>query len=227
MDKKCKVVMLPTNEKAKIQRINSLYIQGTDKLFPPNVPDMKELGFVNPNKNQHLYIISDDEIKECDWFINNNGVWQHNGKIEPNGGARKVVASTDSNLKFKRLVDCDSSVGNVIHTISMPSPSQSFIDKYISEYNKGNKLEEVLVEYDEVYRDATKDRWGYDLVLKVNPKDNTITIKRTKDSWTRDEVISLMEFALEVGFDLSKDPLPRLTDISGKGYLAKWIESNL
>jgi ketol-acid reductoisomerase len=34
--------------------------------------------------------------------------------------------------------------------------------------------------------------WNKTFKLKVNPKDNTITIKKLKDSWNREEVINIL-----------------------------------
>ena len=43
-----------------------------------------------------------------------------------------------------------------------------------------------------------KGRGDYrDFKLKINSKDNTITIKKVKDSWTREEVDKLLELTKE------------------------------
>ncbi len=55
----------------------------------------------------------------------------------------------------------------------------------------------------------------HDLILKVNSKDNTITIKRVKDSWNREEIIKLLdEYMMYFQFH----------SISDKD---NWIEQNL
>ena len=38
-----------------------------------------------------------------------------------------------------------------------------------------------------------KPKWE----LKINPKDNTITIKKIKDNWNRDELIALLDNCAE------------------------------
>jgi len=50
-----------------------------------------------------------------------------------------------------------------------------------------------MVEYEKsTYNDWIKTAEAQpEFKLKVNPKDNTITIKKVKDSWTRDEVKQL------------------------------------
>ena len=60
------------------------------------------------------------------------------------------------------------------------------------------------------------------LRLKINPKDNTITIKKVKDSWNREEVVQLLI-----------DCCAEISSIHGKlkgkepADLYKWIEENL
>lgn len=53
---------------------------------------------------------------------------------------------------------------------------------------------------------------------KINPKDNTITIKKLKDSWNREEVIEL--FKKYKDYELGKTNWHQ-------GNLIKWIEENL
>jgi len=52
--------------------------------------------------------------------------------------------------------------------------------------------------------------------LRVNPKDNTITIKRVKESWNREEVEKLiMKYALEEH------------DVVISPALGEWLKQNL
>ena len=57
-----------------------------------------------------------------------------------------------------------------------------------------------------------------DYRLKINPKDNTITIKPIKDSWNREEVVSLI-----------KDYRNQLVPVNSLliEETNKWIEQNL
>lgn len=48
--------------------------------------------------------------------------------------------------------------------------------------------------------------------LKVNPKDNTITIKKVKDSWSRDEVRHLMTQSYLRGIDRELDDFNKLIE---------------
>jgi hypothetical protein len=90
---------------------------------------------------QHLYIISDDIKKDGDLCLDeircnslpenkNNQVspfveWQTTNNC---GGSRKIIATTDPSLK-------------------LPQIPKSFIEYFIAEWNKGNKIDKVDVEY--------------------------------------------------------------------------------
>lgn len=208
--KKCKVVMLPTKETSSI-------IKWTSK----NVLEYSKNPFFISKEQvpQHLYIISDDEIKEGDWYLDktNNTIHQatkvvQNNKEQLEYPAYKIIATTDSSLTI--LVGY-----NNVET-SLPQPSQSFIEKYIESYNAGKVIEDVMVEYDECQTfkdDACNVRFSCcnnPIKLKINPKDNTITIKKVKDSWNREEVIKLIQTACD---DTCFNPQ----------QIDKWIKDNL
>lgn len=60
--------------------------------------------------------------------------------------------------------------------------------------------------------------------LKINPKDNTITIKKVKDSYSREEVIELLKL-----FNDDFGKLSLIGDFKHKDIpkINKWIEENL
>ena len=261
--KKGKVVMLPSNERVintkEYQLLLSNSLFWTSKIeikrytdgwfFLNNSSNPNSCAITVPNvenfKHQHLYIISDDEIKEGDWcLIDNNKVGKRTNKqVYPNSTdgeshlcyyytingeeigyhvshCKKIIATTDTSLEIfdKELSDMHSVKVNIL----LPEPSQQFIQKYIEEYNKGNIIEDVLVEYGKEYVDE-KDAYGYNK-LKINPKNNTITIKKAKDSWTREEVIELCRQAFidgtyAGGFGPNEKTIDSETE--------KWIEENL
>ena len=75
-------------------------------------------------------------------------------------------------------------------TQSLPKPSDTFIQKYIKEYNNGNIITEVEVEYESkqittLYEYNQGIALDYKTILKVAP-DNTITIKPLVE--TQDDV---------------------------------------
>lgn len=191
--KKKKVVMLSTNEKAKIytDRYGNLKLHSSKSTLP--------LGSIG--SNQHLYITSDEKAQEGDWILG----WQHGIDGTPESGAKHYVRFHDNSPAaklsamsvgaYKIIATTDSSLTYIFDTITFrhAEPSQSFIEKYVELYNKGQQITEVMVEYEEM----TGDELGVDpayytlkerLKLKINPTDNTITIKRVKDSWNITEI---------------------------------------
>ena len=99
-------------------------------------------------------------------------------------------------------------------TVDYLKPSDSFISKYIEEYNKGNQITDVLVEY----------KWNggragdYKMIPKID-SDNTITIKKVKDSYSREEVINLL-------YKYNDGIIDRYSQLTNKD-LNKWIKENL
>jgi len=184
----------------------------------------------NGFENQHLYIISDDEIKEGDWAYSNefedNLIFKVDKKFFDLGiEAKKIIATTNILLQFH--TDYHGEITNdenkKCYNHNLSQPSQQFITKYIKEYNKGNIIIDVLVEYEEIYNDYGETDI-FDLVctnhskiskIKINPKDNTITIKKLKDSWNREEIIAI-----------HKKNCERLTN-SYTSEDFKWINQNL
>jgi hypothetical protein len=197
--------LLPTNEKAhKGDLVMHPY---TEQLFQFEHNNCTEVA-------HHLYILSDEEIKEGDYYYTivpalNIGeeIYQATGFIGNKTDRIKVIASTNPSLSPFLGFDTESGI-NV--STELPSPSQSFIEKYVSEYNKGNKIEEVMVLFEERLLSPNEQDFTLDLI--VNPKDNTITIKKIKDSWNREEVIELCKGARQTAGEINID---------------EWIESHL
>ena len=232
--RQCQVVMLPVNVSKRYNCTEELIVKCI-KSWTPVGEAPKETNKLSVSKNwstgvldhyepQHLYFTSDEEIKEGDWILDTR-----TGKIAQNintyikkfnDAIKKIIASTDPYLE-------------------LPKPSNAFIEKYISEYNKGNILEKVLVEYYKghvnVYKESTPvdckiiyfNEFGEFEGLKVS-KDNTITISKVKDSWSREEVIELIKSAVGESHDFSREN----NDIHSIGiierrFLNAWINKNL
>ena len=186
MYKKVNVAMLPTNEKAKAGQL-VINKEVSNELFIAWIDAQRSLGY-------HLYILSDEEIKEGDWFYftNDNGenyyihqcVKSSLNSILKNKSAKKIIATNDKSLTIDIIPSgFKSGVGALSHkqNINLPKIPQSFIEHFISEYNKGNIITEVMVEYENKQKTINyhKDLWVDDWVLKINP-DNTINIKPIK-----------------------------------------------
>ena len=166
--------------------------------------------------NNFIYILSDDEIKEGDWCLDtvNNILFISDGNSKLHKSTdKKIIATTDTSLLLHS--DFDS--------YNLPQPSQQFIEKYIESYNKGEIITDVLVEYEEnkPYQDNQFVVFYDD--VKINPKDNTITINKLKDSWNREELKVLFK----------KHEKDVIKYINGSGASAtpsfndKWIKENL
>lgn len=215
--KRAQVIMLPTENKTYIGK------------FLENEPYLalyswylKSLNIKEQRQGQHLYIISDDEIKEGDWCLNeNNNIFQYiGGLLLPTD--KKIIATTDTSLKYF----IDSKGNKSEHELTkngyiefLPQPSQQFIEKYIESYNKGNIITDVLVEYELLgHEEIPSELW--EERYKVNPKDNTITIKKVKDSYSKTEIIELFK---KHNIDICKkyhiSYIQEFTD--------KWLDKNL
>lgn len=227
MYNKCSIFLLPTNEKSNIHKIGN------------------ELGYtIIPNSNflakqQHLYITSDEEIKEGDWCyhpeisqeytIINKGV-QTKG-LHPAKGviqwkdttnewykkARKIIA-TDASLRVPTITTWNDGEQS-INKFPLPQIPQQFIQYYIEEYNKGNIITEVEVEYVQVPNSVFIQVLEAPYIqLKVN-SDNTINIKPIKDSWTREEHVADLYKAYKYGIQQGLNPTTIPFD--------EWIKENL
>jgi hypothetical protein len=222
--KEAKVVMLPTNKPSKLGDLATYQGKSLAKVIKEGV-NLKNTTVQFWN----LYIISDDKIKVGAWVINK---WNEIHQITKNDGeeyiktCKKIITTTDTSLKIDNP---NYDIGRLAY-INLPQPSQQFIEKFIEEYNRGNVITDVLIEYElisnEEYFGNTvnpdNDVPYFDEKLKINPKDNTITIKKVKDSYTREEVVKLLidccgEVSGEDGKLLGKSP----------EQLYNWIKENL
>jgi hypothetical protein len=256
MYKKCKVVILPT-DKAE----NAILVTTYHKAEHHNKQLFTQMYLKdNGTSSYHLYILSDEGGKKGEWVndfvnhINPEILINEDGSCSKENGYLKIIASTDSSLtQYKCGNNIPLSDHNCTHKIySVNFIPQSFIDKYVCEYNKGNKIEEVMVEYDTQWLTGNgwfnhapiipegkdQDKRINDLqlrdILKLNP-DNTINIKSIKDSWSRNEVIKLLNNCYEWS-DTRRCNIDRIVvglaegdsmKIVKEDTIAKWIESNL
>lgn len=241
--KRAKVIMLPTNSINQVNKgdlfINDSREYNWGKLEALKCERITSHGHAwNGNGIQayinHLYITTDDEIKEGDWCIDlndNNYLFQVTSEFLVDNKnnlkfIKKIIATTDSSLMYL------SNNGRIGY--NLPQPSQGFIEKYIKEYNKGNIITDIIVEYEEIlkcYRcgktepncvNTSKNcigSFGGFKQLKIS-KDNTITIHSIKDSWSREEVESLLFNCLNDQFAIEGNK----SDIDN---FNQWIEENL
>lgn len=206
-EKKCQVHLIESSNKSPIAKWKdgNKYLSLTTNSRNWEIDTTKET-------YQHLYITSDDEIKEKDYvyvacseveveeirqvtgYYNGQFLFDDKSQIDIEY-CKKVIATTDKSL-HNPVAYSDNQISSWQH---LPQPSESFIQKYIESYNKGEKIEDVLVEYEckstKVYDNCgghPGGHWEEEFIPKVNSKDNTITIRKIKDSWNRKEVEILL-----------------------------------
>lgn len=170
------------------------------------------------SKSFHLYITSNEEIKESDWYLyymddkpdlmqcqDEAEAFRCNNHFSIKHICRKIIATTDSSLTktIKQTILGD----NGDWEKKLPQPSKEFIQLFIESYNKGEVITDVLVEAEEL--NYIKNGGGsYKLVsaeeaqqrfrelgfgegkieYQLKLKDNTIIIKEKEDIW--DDIIS-------------------------------------
>ena len=140
LKRKCQVVMLSTEktEKCLMLRHNRLTYQ-------PQCLTQEWLEY-NEATSNHLYILSDEEIKEGDWRIETN-------INSPNYNKPFIAHNEENYINSVRACNNYQSIKKIIastdKSLNLPEPSPSFIHKYIEEWNKGNRISEVNVLYEE------------------------------------------------------------------------------
>jgi hypothetical protein len=146
---KCKVVMLPT-EKSMLVKPNKLSnLDGSGQLFIPHFEYKSVRGYTSDLilTAQHLYLVSDREIKKGDWFI----VQLYDITSTPMKlSLEQVKTITDeiwvnqsSIVTCRHIENCSRVEATTDPSLNLPLIPQSFIEEYVS---KQGKIEEVYIE---------------------------------------------------------------------------------
>lgn len=197
-DKKVQVVMLATNK-------SNIGIKHSKVINYRDIPYIK----TNTWQPQNLYFLSDDEIKEGDWYI-----------IED----KELAKATSAGDIIRQFKDCKKIIASTDKSLGLPQPSKEWIEYFVSEYNKGNIITEVMVEYEIFYYNCSCSKSDHfdecdkdckESILseiKVN-SDNTINIKSVEETW-RDFVNKMAKhFGFESNNDITEEQI-------------KWAEEN-
>lgn len=206
--------------------------------------------------NNFIYITFNDLIQEGDFyamFIDDN--WKIMNPVYDRKEAdrcnnhpsiskicKKIIATTDKSL----TVDSRIGIKGSFCQKPLPEPSQQFIKHYIEQYNQGNIIEEVLVEYEDAMWFNNGKAWqpfpDYKTTTrkskspKINLKDNTITIRSARNSWNREEVEKLKDLSIALSkhfdyiwneTDIRFDQSLEIAISEDQQRLHKWIEENL
>ena len=242
--KECNVVMLPTKDFTKIIKVLST---GEVRLYQNDDHEYSSFKCVIKSnlQHQHLYITSDDEIKEGDWFYDSekgkihqcNHVFTNAVSAVSNNVTRythyvdtrilfKIIATTDKSLNITKQTSYRLGKSAALDVEYLPQPSQSFIKAFV----KAGSIKEVLVEYEKggcthnsCYTPECKD-----LCYTIRTgSHNTITIKEAKEKmYSREEVKELCMLAHNNGwkantaFTTKKGQSPKYT-------ISHWIKENL
>lgn len=150
------------------------------------------LGFGYQNgKHHHLYITSNEEIKEGDWVIHNGKIKKIKGMFEGENSVNLQIIFHDEEYNGY-LLDCESIVATTNKELWTREGSketyhiftgignipQSFIDLYIKRYNAGDPIKEVRLEIlqilDTKLMSTPGDKTSYINELKLTPEGYVI-----------------------------------------------------
>jgi len=187
--KECDVLMLESSNPSLLVTFNMFGKNGLN-LSKTILPIEKE------EKYQHLYILSDEEIKEGDWYINNGVVFRADDKFDKgnnpnqNKNNKKIIATTDSSLKTSIFSDDSQDLmkAAVYKECELAQIPQEFLEHYTSEFKYGNVINKVLVEVEENVDGLlfSQSLNNYDTIVKYQIKlnqDNELSILIEKDKW--------------------------------------------
>jgi len=228
MKKTFKVVMLPTNKKAKVGQLN---------LASYNTNPLELIHYVITGEGlqpQHLYIISDDEIKEGDWYMNKFG--RLSIKVigdKSNEGDKKIVATTDNSITIKN--DITNPNFDEYPYSPLPQLPESFIQAFVKAYNEGKPITEVDLEIEELstmeemlQNEKYVPNNTFTSKIKTRP-DNTVIVHQSK-IYSREEVIKLCAKAWDESYAVNvrkKDMLTSDNLTREPVHFNKFIQDNL
>lgn len=228
--KQYKVVMLPTEKESDV---NIWLNKNNQKPRIENYePRIENFGWIN----QHLYLISDDEIKDYDWvYLSTDAVigvfkvvnidFDRNIHLQgettsyQQSNLKKIVATTDTSITF------DYSTPGELFTPTIPT---SFIQAYIKAYNESKPIKEVDLE---MQFTGMIDNFQTGLAIesiKTRP-DNTVIVHQSK-MYSKDEVIALCAKAWDESYDVNVRGKDRLTSDNNTRepvHFKKFIQDNL
>lgn len=151
-----------------------------------------------PTRLKHIIVVDiKAEIKEGDLIAT------------PGFSEYLVQHAIKEHLNSYNYSDCYKIVATTDPMFDLPRPSEAFIKKYIELFNENKDIENVLIDIDSETFDT----------IKVD-KNNTISIRKPKEFWTREEVMDLL-LACENRKVISEEPFVQRISIEewAKEYL--------
>jgi len=188
-----KVIMLPTESKSIIRKIDEI----NTLVFDP----IMKFG------NQHLYFISDREIKDFDYVVLGDGKTIHH--MSPTDMVDYLESQSSSTKRIEASTD---------PSLHLPLIGEAFIQKYVKEQGD---IKEVMIEMSTITWGGTVETTPVEIekVVKMR-KDYTVIISPIKDNWTREEVTELMSRAFNMGYNYKGSVTSRVS-------IDNWIAQNL
>jgi len=138
MEKKCNVIMLTTEKEGVlcIRHDKPHVLKERKNVISPVI--------LTTHNHYHLYITSDDKIKEGDWAVNQGDYDKDivfrtdEGFFQSGISGKKIIATTDSSL-YQYAMHSEGKV-----KVDLPQIPESFIQAYV----KAGGIDEILVKYD-------------------------------------------------------------------------------
>lgn len=187
----CEAIMLATDAFPKVGMLNyEPYNSKGNKLELIHYVLTSE--GLNP---QHLYFLSNEEIKDERVLYDNLEKQIIDYRDQP--------ASPKSILGRRYMDYCKKIIATTNQELDLPQPPKEFLQTFIKDYNENNPIIKVLVEMEKIHvgwepdytfedEEIEGSKKTYQYFLKVN-SSNEITIKKIKDSYTREETIKLIK----------------------------------
>lgn len=211
LKKNCQVFMVSTNERALpgdlwcntktdapryIHDENPNPVNTLTGMFPKDY-DIKNCFIPAYCIKQHLYIVSDERIKDGDWFLETTSgmIWQRKNSnvYSLPEDAKKIIATTNKILSSKGVFESKFREKEDLSFDAklLPEPPPEFIEKYINAFNSGKPITKVVVDYEETMKWHLDD---YDVIEKLKiDKNNYISIHAiVKDNYTREEILEAL-----------------------------------
>jgi len=203
MYKEVKIVMLPSEETGikigDITKPNKDYFESNPLLGNDLGLAIREFKANKSYTTQHLYITSDDEIKEGDWILLKSIGKGQIGKYSFDKEYQTHDLTTLSNVHYpyKTKEYFVKVIASTDKSLNLPSLSDEFLKEFIETYNK--KLSVVAkVQYDEgVVGKDWEDRVPTDEIYcwPATGEYDELEIKiylHIKESWNKEEVEALL-----------------------------------
>lgn len=175
---------------------------------------------------QNLYILSNETPVKDDWIYRGSMIHLYGGK-KISKDWKKIIATTNKELKLPIPESLDMYPMSYSPK-SLPNVSDEFVQKYIYQYNKGNEVKKVLVEFENAQScslypekccgnplDCTSEGDAVTIHdLKVS-SDNKITTKLFEEKLPKEYIEKGLEILKE---ELEKSGIRKYTCVNGFGY---------